>query len=232
MRLKTALPILWLPLIGVWSFLLSVQLNKTSTELESIVPLISYILVSFLLVLQLQLVIGNKREVAIVKLGTANVLLTCLVVATTSILLNLFNAIQNELSVGIVVSSLIVNTILAEIFSASSKQVIKQKDKLVKKKEAWVQTNREIEEKQINASEEKARKRNSSLRYRQEWKKYLKQASIDYLDNKEIIEEITRIKEIVEFSSYFRESSCMLMLSKLQSSLDPDQVIIILAEVK
>ena len=63
MRLKTALPILWLPLIGVWTFLLSVQLNKTSTELESIVPLIAYVLVSFLLVLQLQLVIGNKKDV-------------------------------------------------------------------------------------------------------------------------------------------------------------------------
>ena len=99
MKLKRALPILWLPLIGVWTFLFAVQSNSVSTDLEAVVPFISYLVVSFLLVLQLQLVLGNKRESGIVKFGTANVLFICLFISSLSVLLNLLKSIDNELSI-------------------------------------------------------------------------------------------------------------------------------------
>ncbi len=225
MNIKSALPILWLPLIGVWTFLFAVQSNSVSTDLETVVPFISYLVVSFLLVLQLQLVLGNKRESGIVKFGTANVLSICLFISSLSVLLNLLKTIENEASIFLIVTPLIANTIIAEIFSASNKA-------LVDKKKAWTETNRKLEERQKKVSEENAQFRNKSIEYREAWKSYLQQASIDYLDNSEIIGEITRLKEIVEFSSYFRSQLSEETLSRLKNNSDPSQVLVILKDVK
>ena len=225
MKLKRALPILWLPLIGVWTFLFAVQSNSASTDLEAVVPFISYLVVSFLLVLQLQLVLGNKRESGIVKFGTANVLFICLFISSLSVLLNLLKSIDNELSIILIVTPLIANTIIAEIFSASNKV-------LLKKKEAWSETNRKLEERQKKVSEENAQFRNKSIQYREAWKAYLKQASIDYLDISEIMDEITRLKEIVEYSSYFRSQLSEETLSRLKTNLDISEVLLIFKGIK
>lgn len=225
MRIKRALPILWLPLIGFWTFLFAIQLNTTSTDLEGVVPLISYLLVSFLLVLQLQLVLGNKREGAIVKFGTANVLLSCLLVSSISVFLNLVQAAENELSIALIVAPLIINTIIAEIFSVSNKQIGKKRD-------AWVNTNKEIEESQSKALEDISKERNISLTTREDWKRYLEQASIDHLGNSEILDEITRIKDIVPFSSYFRTEESSTTLKMLERGLDESQLLLVLKAIK
>ena len=225
MRIKRALPILWLPLIGFWTFLFAIQLNTTSTDLEGVVPLISYLLVSFLLVLQLQLVLGNKREGAIVKFGTANVLLSCLLVSSISVFLNLVQAAENELSIALIVAPLIINTIIAELFSVSNKQIGKKRD-------AWMNTNKEIEESQSRSLEDISKERNISLRTREDWKKYLQQASIDHLGNSEILDEIIRIKDIVPFSSYFRTEESSATLKMLEQGLGGSALLQILREVK
>ena len=225
MRIKRALPILWLPLIGFWTFLFAIQLNTTSTDLEGVVPLISYLLVSFLLVLQLQLVLGNKREGAIVKFGTANVLLSCLLVSSISVFLNLVQAAENELSIALIVAPLIINTIIAELFSVSNKQIVKKRD-------AWVNTNKEIEESQSKSLEDISKERNISMRTREDWKRYLQQASIDHLGNNEILDEITRIKDIVPFSSYFRTEESSATLKMLEQGLGGSALLQILREVK
>ena len=225
MRIKRALPILWLPLIGFWTFLFAIQLNTPSTDLEGVVPLISYLLVSFLLVLQLQLVLGNKREGALVKFGTANVLLSCLLVSSISVFLNLVQAAENELSIALIVAPLIINTIIAELFSVSNKQIGKKRD-------AWVNTNKEIEESQSKSLEEISKERNISLRTREDWKRYLQQASIDHLGNSEILDEITRIKDIVPFSSYFRTEESSATLKMLEKGLTQEQVLSTLKQVK
>ncbi len=225
MKIKRALPILWLPLIGLWTALFAIQLNSTLTELEAVVPLIAYVLVSFLFVLQLQLVLGNKKEAGLVKFGTANVLLLCLLISTVSILVTLIESIPTEFSIALIVAPLIMNTITAEIFSVSNKAV-------TKKAKAWVETNKVLEERQQKASEESAKARNISVQTRDDWKKYLQQASIDYLNNSEIIDEITRIKDILPFSSYFRTEESSETLKKLQGDLNEEHTLVILKEIK
>ena len=145
MKIKRALPLLWLPLIAFWSFLFALRSGITSTNLENIVPIITYFLVSFLLVLQLQLVLGNKKESGIVKFGTANVISICLSISSVAIFLNLLNGIDNQLSLFLIITPLIINTIIAEVFSVSNKEIIKKKD-------AWVRTNEELEKEQNKAS--------------------------------------------------------------------------------
>ena len=224
MKIKRALPILWLPLIALWSFLFAIQSNITSTNLEDIVPLISYFLVSFLLVLQLQLVLGDKKESGIVKFGTVNVLSICLSISSISIFLNLFESLDNQLSLLLIISPLISNTIIAEVFSVTNKEIVKKKD-------AWVRTNQELEEKQIKASAESAKERNISLKIIEDWKEYLRKTNLNTV-NPELRREVERIKDIVDFSSYFRTSSSSAILEQLKNELDQARVIRILREVK
>ena len=228
MKIKRALPILWLPLLALWSFLFAIQSNITptitSTNLEDLVPLISYFLVSFLLVLQLQLVLGDKKESGIVKFGTVNVLSICLSISSISIFLNLFESLDNQLSLLLIISPLISNTIIAEVFSVSNKEIVKKKD-------AWVRTNQELEEKQIKASVESAKERNISQKIREDWKEYLRKTNLNTV-SPEVRIEIERIKEIVDFSSYFRTSSSSAILEQLKNELDQPSVLRILREVK
>lgn len=224
MKIKKALPILWLPLLALWSFLFAIQSNITSTNLEDIVPLITYFLVSFLLVLQLQLVLGDKKESGIVKFGTANVLSFCLSISSISIFLSLLKTIDNQLALLLIISPLIINTIIAEVFSVSNKEIVKKKD-------AWVRTNQELEERQIKASADSAKERNLSIQTREDWKEYLRRTNLNTV-NPEIRREVDRIKDIVDFSSYFRTPSSSEALKKLQEELTDETIARILKEVK
>ena len=119
MNLKSTLPIIWLPLISFWTTLF-VFTSRSSFTLEEYVPFLVYILVSFLLVLQLQLVLSDKREAGIVKFGTAGVLLQCISASTFIILLFSFNILINLAIVNfLLIAPLITNIIIAELFSLS-----------------------------------------------------------------------------------------------------------------
>ena len=224
MKIKRALPLLWLPLIAFWSFLFALRSGITSTNLENIVPIITYFLVSFLLILQLQLVLGNKKESGIVKFGTANVISICLSISSVAIFLNLLNSVDNQLSLFLIITPLIINTIIAEVFSVSNKEIIKKKD-------AWVRTNEELEKEQNKASLESASERNLSMQTRKEWKKYLQGNEIN-CTNPEIQGEIGRIKNIVDYSSYFRSPESKETLEKIKKSSDENLIINLLKEIK
>ena len=68
--------------------------------------------------------------------------------------------------------------------------------------------------------------------YRKEWESYLDQASIDYLTNPSIKEELRRIKEIVQFSSFFRSNDSLVTLKKLRESANNEQTLLILKGIK
>ena len=95
-----------------------------------------------------------------------------------------------QISLLLVIAPLIANLIFNEIFSISSKQIGKQKDKLISKKNNWVEKGKDLEKEQIKKSKEKSKARDLSKSYRKEWKTYLKKASIDFSNNQEIVDEL------------------------------------------
>ena len=70
-----------------------------------------------------------------------------------------------------------------------------------------------------------------SVESRKDWKAYLKKAAVTYAGNQEIIDEITRIKDIVDYSSYFRKELSVSALSEIQSGIDEQQILLILKEI-
>ena len=123
MKINRALPIIWLPLLAFWTFLVSIHINTTPFALSNLVPTVFYVLVSFLLALQLQLVIGGKKEGFFVKFGTINIIGICLCVSTITILCSVTGEIAQDLSIIILICSLLANSIIAEFLSYSNKQV-------------------------------------------------------------------------------------------------------------
>ena len=69
MNISNFLSIIWLPLISYWTFLASIFYSNGSKDLEGSVPFFIYIIVSFLLVTQLQKELGNKKRDMVVKVS-------------------------------------------------------------------------------------------------------------------------------------------------------------------
>ena len=227
-----SLPFIWLPLLSLWTILIVLFSNRTVQNIELFIPLVIYFAVSFIFAVQLGLINKTKKENFIVKFSSSNSLLFCFLISTISIFAYLYGGINLEISLLLVIAPLIANLIFNEIFSISSQQVGKQKDKLISKKDNWVAKGKELEEAQMEKSKEKLKARDLSKSYRKEWKTYLKKASIDFSNNQEIINQIERIKDILEFSSFFRNSDCIENLNMIKTTQDELEVLNVLRDIK
>ena len=227
-----SLPFIWLPLLSLWTILIVLFSNRTIQNIELYIPLAIYFAVSLIFAVQLGLINKTKKENFIVKFSSSNSLLFCFLISTISIFSYLYGGINLQISLLLVIAPLIANLIFNEIFSISSKQIGKQKDKLIIKKNNWVEKSKELEQEQIKKSNEKSKARDLSKSYIKEWKVYLKKASIDFSENQEIVNQIKRIREIVDFSSYFRSKSCMDDLNDIQSNSNDEMILNILRDIK
>ena len=227
-----SLPFIWLPLLSLWTILIVLFSNRTIQNIELFIPLVIYFVVSFIFAVQLGLINKSKKENFIVKFSSSNSLLFCFLISTISIFSYIYGGINLQISLLLIIAPLIANLIFNEIFSISSKQIGKQKDKLISKKDNWVAKGKELEDKQIKKSKEKSKARDLSNSYRKEWKAYLKNASKKYAEIDEVVFEIKRIKEIVDFSTYFRSSICMDDLNNIKLNEDLTFVKDILCSIK
>lgn len=227
-----SLPFIWLPLLSLWTILIVLFSNRTIQNIELLIPLVIYFAVSFIFAIQLGLINKSKKENFIVKFSSSNSLLICFLISTISIFSYLYGGINLQSSLLLTIGPLIANLIFNEIFSISSKQIGKQKDKLISKKDNWVEKGKELEQAQIEKSKENSKSRDLSKTYRKEWILFIKKASKSFSNNKEIIDEINRISEIIQFSSFFRNSECLEELNTIKSSKDESEVLDILRNVK
>ena len=132
---------------------------------------------------------------------------------------------NNEWATGLIILPLISNTVIAELLSYSN-------EKVVSKKIAWKITNQMLEARQIQQSKKNSAEHDIYIENRREWEVYLEQASLDYSNNPELIEEINRIKQILEYSSFFRSNSSLNKLMGLRESKDYGRTLLMLKSVK
>ena len=227
-----SLPFIWLPLLSLWTILIVLFSNRPIQNIELFIPLVIYFAVSFIFAVQLGLINKSKKENFIVKFSNSNSLIICFLISTISIFAYLYGRINLQISLLLVIAPLIINLIFNEIFSISSKQILKQKNKLISRKDNWVEKGKELEQEQTKRSKEKSKARDLSKGYKKEWKTYLKKASASFSNNQEIINEINRINDVLEFSSFFRNSDCMENLNVLKSSENELEVLDILKDIK
>ena len=225
MKLKLAIPIIWLPILTIWSFIISITANLQIEDFELIASLLVYLIVSFLFALQLQLIASRKKEIFLIKFGSVNFLLFFLTLSTVNIFLNITKVLSSELSIILSISFLIFNTLFAELFSFSNKKIINKKKK-------WDQTNDKLEDSQIKVSIQSSAATIASKNYRKEWKDFLEEATLKFSNNSEISNEIKRLKEIVDYSSFFRNPNCMNLLNSLRFNTSVDEIRFHLSNIK
>ena len=220
-----SLPFVWLPLLTLWTIILVLFKNLSVDSIENYIPLVVYIPISFVFSTQYGLLLKDKKEYLFTKISSSTSIIICFLISTISIFSYMYKFIGIQTSLLFILVPLVANLIINEFISLSNK-------KLVSNKMQWDHKNLKIEEKQIEKSKENAISREGSVSNREEWKAFLKNALFNQSHDDSFIFEVKRIMDIVEYSSYFRDSRCMEDLQEIEKSKDFDFVIKILKQIK
>ena len=74
--------------------------------------------------------------------------------------------------------------------------------------------------------------RDFSISARESWGNYIEESSISLKDNEDILLEINRIKNILDYSSFFRSEKSIELLTKVKESNNIDEILLILKKVR
>ena len=226
MKSIQSIPFVWLPLFTLWTIILVLFSNLSVDNIEFYIPLVIYIPVSFIFSAQYGLLLKDKKEFLFTKLSSSTSIIICFLISTISIFYYIYGKLDFQRSLFFIVLPLVANLIINEFISLSNK-------KLVTNKKQWEKRNIEIEDEQIQRSRENATSREIYLSYKKEWKTFLKKElkNTDEKDEKYILE-IKRIMDIVEYSSYFRNSDSIEDLEEIKKSKDLNFIKKIFKQIK
>ena len=220
-----SLPFVWLPLLTLWTIILVLFKNLSVDTIENYIPLVVYIPISFVFSTQYGLLLKDKKDYLFTKISSSASIIICFLISTFSIFTYMYTFIGIQTSLFFIVCPLVANLIINEFISLSNK-------KLVSNKTQWNNTNMKIEEKQIEKSKQNAISREVSVSNREKWKVFLRNALFNQSHDDAFIFEVKRIMDIVEYSSYFRDSRCMEDLQEIEKSKDFGFIIKILKQIK
>ena len=225
MKTIQSIPFVWLPLLTLWTIIFVLFRNLSVDNIEFYIPLVIYIPVSFIFSAQYGLLLKDKKEFLFTKLSSSSSIIICFLISTISIFSYIYDYLDFQRSLLFIVLPLVANLIINEFISLSNK-------KLVSNKKQWDNKNLELEDQQVQRSKENAISREISISVREKWKTFLKQSLTKYSQDDEIIFEIKRILDIVEFSSYFRNDLSFEELNEIKDSKDKLYVKNILKSIK
>ena len=225
MKTIQSIPFVWLPLLTLWTIIFVLFRNLSVDNIEFYIPLVIYIPVSFIFSAQYGLLLKDKKEFLFTKLSSSSSIIICFLISTISIFSYIYDYLDFQRSLLFIVLPLVANLIINEFISLSNK-------KLVSNKKQWDNKNLEIEDQQVQRSKENAISREISISVREKWKTFLKQSLTKYSQDDEIIFEIKRILDIVDFSSYFRNDLSFEELNEIKDSKDKLYVKNILKSIK
>tara|TARA_B100000524_G_C23627499_1_gene361993 strand:- start:314 stop:991 length:678 start_codon:yes stop_codon:yes gene_type:complete len=225
MKSIQSIPFVWLPLLTLWTIILVLFRNLSVDNIEVYIPLVIYIPVSFIFSAQYGLLLKDKKEFLFTKLSSSTSIIICFLISTISIFYYIYGKIDFQRSLFFIVLPLVANLIINEFISLSNK-------KLVTNKKQWDKRNLEIEDEQIQRSKKNATSREIYLFNKKEWKIFLKKELINNSGDEIYTLEIKRIIDIVEYSSYFRNTDSIEDLKEIKKSKDLNFIKKIFKQIK
>ncbi len=195
MKFNKSIGILWLPLICFWTFIITINLSTGLKTLEELIPSVIYFITSLLLVLQIQIEIGNKNEDSIVQIAMVKSQLTCLSLASISILANALFNFNQFLTLCFIIIPTIVNSVLSELLNYANSQLTTGFKARSNERQFWIES-------------------------KKAWSEYILKAKQQYIDNEDIIRELNRVEDILNFSSYFRKPEAEESLIEIKQESD------------
>ncbi len=226
MKTIQSIPFVWLPLLTLWTIIFVLFRNLSVDNIEFYIPLIIYIPVSFIFSAQYGLLLKDKKEFLFTKLSSSSSIIISFLISTITIFYYIFGKLDVQRSLFFIVLPLVANLIINEFLSISNKE-------LITRKKLWDKKNLQIEEEQVQRFKKNATSRETSLLSRKKWKSFLKKELINSQEKDEqYILEIKRIMDIVEYSSYFRNSDSFEDLEEIKKSKDLNFIKNIFKQIK
>ena len=197
---KKAFYIFFLPLLGFWALLITIFISKNFDESFKLVPIFLYFISSGLTVFNIQNLINGSEFDPIIKNAKTRGLLICLLISSLSILIEFSFEEKNLLPSIIIIFSTVASFFLTGLFDYSNEQ---------------------LEEKFLERSSE----RNFSIESRELWELYLDQIEIKYEGSIRMQKEVKRIKNILPYSSFFRNEKSKTILEQVEKIKNEENLI-------
>ncbi len=200
--------ITWLPVMAFWALLIAIASNQQISGPPWPVALFVYIFVSAIFAYQLQSEFTSSNNDTIIVVTRANTIITCLTVSSIVIFIGLLSGyVSNILTTILVITPLIISTVIDGLASYSNEQLTVGFDK-------------------------RSEERRLSISNKDSWESYLSEANKKYSSFSEVVNEIKRIRNIINYSTFFRSQRSNELLAKLKLSKQPEIIAEILREVK
>ena len=202
------LSVFWLPLIGFWAFLAVIIVSMEFSGFMPYIPIIIYIVFTTLLAYNLQSEITGSKFDDITKVTKSKATISCLLVSSLIVLSHLFiHSIPTTLSIILSLVPFVIYIFISGLFSFSNEQL-------------------------LEGNKARSIQRDFSITARESWGNYIEESSIALKDNKDISLEINRIKNILDYSSFFRSEKSIDLLTKVKATNDIDDILLILKKVR
>ena len=197
---KKAFYVFFLPLLGFWALLITIYASKNFEEGFKLVPTFLYFISSGLTVFNIQNLITGSEFDPIIKNAKTRGLLICLLISSVSILIEYSFEEKNLLPSIIIIFSTVASFFLTGLFDYSNEQ---------------------LEEKFLERSSE----RNFSIESRELWELYLDQIENKYEGSIRMQKEVKRIKNILPYSSFFRNEKSKTILEQVEKINNEENLI-------
>jgi len=197
---KKAFYVFFLPLLGFWALLITIYSSKNFEESFKLVPTFLYFISSGLTVFNIQNLITGSEFDPIIKNAKTRGLLICLLISSLSILIEFSFEEKNLLPSIIIIFSTVASFFLTGLFDYSNEQ---------------------LEEKFLERSSE----RNFSIESRELWELYLDQIENKYEGSIRMQKEVKRIKNILPYSSFFRNEKSKTILEQVEKINNEENLI-------
>ena len=197
---KKAFYVFFLPLLGFWALLITIYTSKNFDESFKLVPTALYFISSGLTVFNIQNLITGSAFDPIIKNAKTRGLLICLLISSLSILIEFSFEEKNLLPSIIIIFSTVASFFLTGLFDYSNEQ---------------------LEEKFLERSSE----RNFSIESRELWELYLDQIENKYEGSIRMQKEVKRIKNILPYSSFFRNEKSKTILEQVEKINNEENLI-------
>ena len=196
--------ITWFPLLAYWAFLLAVSNGREFNSSGFYIPFLTYVITSSVFIFLIQNEFQKREKEPVSIISKINIILVCLSLSSLVILVNTLIAKDFlQWSSILILIPLVVKFIFYSLTGYQEEQLTK-------------------------GYENRSQERKDSITLIKEWKDYLSLLKEQYSSEENLIRELDRIENIIDYSSFFRSSESKDLFEKVKNTTNIDKLVILL----
>jgi len=184
--------ITWFPLLAYWAFLIAILNGREVDSIGFYIPFLIYVITSSVFIFLVQNEFQKKEKETVSTISKINIIIVCLFISSLVILVNTLIAKDfTEWASILILIPLVVNFIFYALTGYQEEQI-------------------------TIGYEKRSHERKESIISIKEWKDHLFLLKEKYSIDENLIMEIERIENIIDYSSFFRSPESKDLLEKIK----------------